>query len=405
MLHLKNGMAVPSPRNLMLFLTQDCQLRCTYCFEEHRKNEQMSLEIAKKAVDMVYHNTQKDGGSPSISLFGGEPMLRWDDLIVPLTKYIRENYRNFGISMTTNGLLLNQERLDFINDYNITFMLSIDGSENGHNATRQYADGRSTFAELEPIIKLILKSNPSTPFRMTITPENVRFMQESVLDFHNWEVRNLRAFPNIYIDWSKEALRQLDQQLKLYNQYVYDCFTQGQRVLLFDIYSYFFKKIVAKQYELENDHYRSSYFCQTCNRCGIGLLGNFMCNHKGDIFTCDRYVVADDSNPCFVGSLDNGIDEERVSVLFEMCDKNKLHSTSLDCSTCPLDYICTGGCIPVNYQLTGDFTEVPLSYCRYNQIVYNNVMELLNRFEREQSCDNFRAYFQDIVQRGLRYVG
>ena len=405
MISLKNGITVPSPVSLMLFLTQDCQLRCTYCFENHRHDENMSLDMAIKAAAYVAKNAETDGRTPSITLFGGEPLLMWDDVIVPLIKHIRDSYIAFNINMTTNGLLLTKEKLLFLQENKVSFMLSIDGAENGNNATRQYANGKGAFDGMEKIIDLILEMVPSTQFRMTVTPENVQYLYESVLWFHNKGVRHLRAFPNVYEDWSDDALSNLDTQLKLYNNYIYDKFNSEQHVLVFDIYDYYFKKILIKQYELETDKYRTSYFCQTCNRCGIGLLGNFMCNYKGDLFTCDRYVVPDDSNPCYVGTIENGVSADKIDKLFAVCDSEKLHNKSIDCSSCALDNVCSGGCIPVNYQITGSFTEVPSSYCCYNQIVYKNVESLLDRFDAEQRCDRFKRYFQDTAKKESRYVG
>lgn len=380
-------------------------MRCTYCFEEHRQAEQMSFETAKKAVDFLAANVMVDNNTPSVSFFGGEPMLRWNEVIVPLVQYVRSTYENFGIHITTNGLLLNEERLKFFKDNNVGIMLSIDGAENGHNATRQYTNGQPTFDDLVPTINLLVREAGYIPFRMTVTPSNVQYFFESVQWFHNRGVQNLRAFPNIYEEWSDEAIAELDRQLKLYNNYIYSCFMTDQNPLIVDYYEFFFKKIPVKNYEQEKGMYRSAYFCQTCNRCGIGLLGNFMCNYKGEIFTCDRYVVADESNPCFVGNLDDGIDEAKISALYEMCNAENLHSTTLDCSACPLNSICSGGCIPVNYQLTGSFTEVPMSYCRWNQTLYRNISALLERFDTEQISERFRTYFQEVAQRRTLYVG
>ena len=404
MFELNNGLRVPSPSNLMLILTQDCQLRCSYCFEEHRHNEIMSFDVAKRAIDFLWECTRKDHRIPSISLFGGEPMLMWDELIVPIIDYIRNNFAYFKINMTTNGLLLNNERLNYLRTNNVTCMLSIDGAENGQNATRRYLNGKGTFSDLESIIDLILQYTPTTPFRMTVTPDNVQYLYESVEWFQQKGIYQLRAFPNIYCDWSDEALHILDEQLKKYNQYLYYHFTNDGMPLVFDIYEYYFKKILIKQYEIDNNLHRSAYFCQTCNKCGIGLLGNFMCNYQGDLFTCDRYMIRDLNNPCFVGNIFDGIDIDRINKLYEMCDKT-LYNPNLDCKSCKLDNICSGGCIPVNFQITGDFSQVPDSYCKYNCIIYDNVVSLLNKFENEKSSNNFKEYFQNIVRTERLYVG
>lgn len=401
---LKNGIKCLSPKSLMLILTQDCQLRCSYCFEEHKHNEIMTFDVAKRAIDYIYENAMIDNKVPAITLFGGEPMLMWDTLIVPIIEYIRSKYHKFRISMTTNGLLLNEERLNYLLQHDVAYMLSIDGSENGQNATRKYINGNNTFEDLVPIIDMILKYRPNTPFRMTTTPSNIQYLFESVEWFDKKGVKKLRSFPNVYEEWPDESLLILDAELKKYNDYLYHSFSSNRLPLVFDIYEYYFKKSLVDQYEKLNGLCRTSYFCETCTKCGIGLLGNFMCNYKGDLFTCDRYMIPESTNPCYVGNIYDGINLERINSLFDLCDK-EMHNPNLDCDKCSLYNICSGGCIPVNYQVTGDFMQPPNSYCKYNQIVYKNVLALLNKFENEKTCEYFKQFFQKSVRTERLYVG
>jgi uncharacterized protein len=95
----------------------------------------MPLEVATAAVDYLYSNLQKkrklvndSSLQGMINFFGGEPMLCYDTIIVPLVDYIEKTYPNdFKLGITTNGMLLNKERIDFLYDHNIIPLLSMDG--------------------------------------------------------------------------------------------------------------------------------------------------------------------------------------------------------------------------------------------------------------------------------------
>jgi len=121
------------PTNMVLCVTDDCNLRCKYCVI-NKNTHYMTLDIAKQSVDFLINNTERkeeiEGKiiSPSLNFFGGEPMLCWDDIIIPLIKYIEEKYPNkIEMGITTNGTLLNQERIEFMREHHITPLLSMDG--------------------------------------------------------------------------------------------------------------------------------------------------------------------------------------------------------------------------------------------------------------------------------------
>ena len=125
------------PTCFCLNITDDCNLACKYCFVQ-QKPHYMTLDTAKRSVDFIMENHKKkekvyigeDLGKPNITFFGGEPTLMWERIIVPLVSYIEEKYPNqIGLDMTTNGTLLNEERLIFLKEHNIGILLSIDGSE------------------------------------------------------------------------------------------------------------------------------------------------------------------------------------------------------------------------------------------------------------------------------------
>ena len=101
------------PTSIMLGLTDDCNLACSYCFVKQNKNY-MTLETAEKTILWALENGKKKQQKPYIVFFGGEPLLQFNEIIIPIV----EKYHNdvdFGI--TTNGLLLNEDVVDFLYKY------------------------------------------------------------------------------------------------------------------------------------------------------------------------------------------------------------------------------------------------------------------------------------------------
>ena len=119
-------MRIPKIYRGFLNLTQKCNLKCKYCFVLQQPKE-MTLETAIDAVNFYAKNALEEGTEPSLTLFGGEPMLKYEEIIVPLIKYIRENYGYYDIGITTNGTLLNREVYEFFKENDVGMLLSLDG--------------------------------------------------------------------------------------------------------------------------------------------------------------------------------------------------------------------------------------------------------------------------------------
>lgn len=127
--------------NICLNVTDACNLACRYCFVEQHPHY-MTLDIAKQAVHFILDNLEKKNKKfnkndrASITFFGGEPTLMWDEIIVPLTNYIKENEFPINLGMTTNGTLLNKEKISFLKEHNFSILLSADGNEYTQNFNR-----------------------------------------------------------------------------------------------------------------------------------------------------------------------------------------------------------------------------------------------------------------------------
>ena len=154
----------------VLHLTKACNLRCRYCYAPSKTKESMSLETARKAVDLV---VALGGGSACVSFFGGEPLLLFDR-IRAITEYAVAAGTRTGTRMhfrlSTNGTLFDEEKLAFCRDHNILFAISLDGDRRSHDAQRLLPDGSGSWRLLDERLELILRHNPHTVVTSVITP-------------------------------------------------------------------------------------------------------------------------------------------------------------------------------------------------------------------------------------------
>lgn len=167
-----------------LHLTNNCNMACDYCYVDNRETEAMTLETARKAVDMA---SSAGGGSVGIIFFGGEPLLE-KDLIYEIVQYCRTRETRgeclYHFKVTTNGLLLDNEFMDFSKNNGVLIALSHDGVSEAHDLHRKAKGGSGTFDRLSPTIDLLLSYQPYAPVLMTINPDSVQYYADSVMHLY-----------------------------------------------------------------------------------------------------------------------------------------------------------------------------------------------------------------------------
>ncbi len=130
---------------ITLQITQQCNLRCSYCIysgdyenREH-SNQKMDIEIAKKGVDFLLEHS-KDSDRISVGFYGGEPLLEFD-LMKSVIKYaeLKSEGKNIHFTFTTNATLLDNEKLEFLEKYDVAVVISLDGPKEVHDKNRKFA--------------------------------------------------------------------------------------------------------------------------------------------------------------------------------------------------------------------------------------------------------------------------
>ncbi len=326
--------------NISLILTKQCNLRCRYCFETH-ENVFMTEETALKAIDMAVRNNDKSVG---VSFFGGEPLL-CKDLIYRCVEYSKRfDGVKFSWNMTTNGLLLNREFLEFARENKIFIAMSHDGLMT--RANRLYSDGRNCLETLDSRLKLLLKYQPSAFIMATTTPETAGDVAESMKYLFERGVRRL----NLAIDarpeagWDEPSMEVLSSQLKMVAGYVCDQFCKGRDVY----FNPFEEKILA----ITRD--------RACHICKLGMRKPYI-DWNGLIYPCIQFGdVAD----YVMGSVQTGIDAGRRESIY----RKSLQSPEF-CEGCAHRKRCVNDCACINFQQCGEMSQVSGEQCAFQRML------------------------------------
>lgn len=339
----------------------------------------MTLDIAKDVLRFLHRSGSQNVG---FTFFGGEPMLEFDTIISPLVAWSKNAFENCTrFAMTTNGTLFTKERLDFLKENNIHFMLSMDGASTAQGLNRPLANGENSFYAIEPYLPYILELWPLQSFRETLTEYNVQHFFEDILYFESIGCKKLMVVPDIFKIWSADKLDILHEQIKLYESYLLNCFQNGKTPLLIHEYAMAFMKLVqiAGNPLMER---RSEPSCHGCYKCGFGIRGSVSIDPTGDIYGCHHISPLKRGSDYYLGNIYDGIYQERVLNLANRYDRNKVGNKM--CSSCGLDKICDGGCAPNNYQINGDEHKVPEMYCIWWRTVMDSAYRLCGVLENNE---------------------
>lgn len=399
-------MEFPKMTFAQVFITHRCQLACKYCYEDFKDTEDMSYETLIKIVDYIRDNAKLEKKIPTISFFGGEPLLKFDDLIKPCVEYIRQKDKEehvlpTKITITTNGLCLSEGMLDFFNKNGVRFMLSFDGCKLAEDATRCYKDGTSCFEEIDSKFELITKYNPNSQVRITVDPANIKYLYDSILYLTEKNVSEIRLFPNVFTQWSDEDYNNLYEQLNLIKEHYIKTFNDYEIPLIPKEFSTMLLYRVLRDYSEENNLFRSIPSCNRCNRCGGGFNGNIYVDVDGSIYTCSHIdFTPNKENIFYLGNIynENKIDNLKVENLLNLNMAADMYSDE-DCKACPLNLICIGSCTPNNYLVNGDFNKATTVYCKWTKAIYNMMSELAEHFDELKDNILFKDYFYGAVVR------
>ncbi|MDR1254055.1 MAG: thioether cross-link-forming SCIFF peptide maturase [Oscillospiraceae bacterium] len=328
---------------LCLNIAHDCNLRCHYCFAAKGDfgcgRKLMPLKVGKSAIDFLIQNSG-NRVNLEVDFFGGEPLMNFEvvEQIVNYAKSIQQKYnKNFRFTITTNGLLLDKEKIDFINQEMSNVVLSIDGRKLTNDRLRVASNGKGSYDIIIPKYEKLVSTRGDKDYyiRGTYTAYNLDFT-EDILHLADRGFKNISVEPVVSDADLEYAIKEKDLP-KIFEEY-----EKLSRILLERLNS--------------DREFNFFHFSVDLNQgtCAIKRLRGCGCGNEyvaitpeGDIFPCHQFV----GHECWkMGNVMANTFTQKIKDLFS---KTHIYSKP-DCKNCWAKFYCSGGCCANNWQYEGD---------------------------------------------------
>lgn len=338
----------PAPviKAMCLHVAHDCDLRCKYCFASQGDfkgdRQLMTEETGRKALEfLVAHSGNRK--NLEVDFFGGEPLLNFD-VVKALTLYGEElnarHNKNIRFTITTNGVLLDDEKIDFINEHMSNVVMSLDGRKEVHDAMRPTINGKGSYEiVVEKFKKLLEKRGKKDSYiRGTFTGNNLDF-HEDVMHYFDLGFQTVSMEPVVTDPKMSYAIReeQLPEVLASYEKLASLYHTRQ-----------------SLQPELKFFHFMIDLTegpCLAKRRMGCGAGVEYISvTPFGDIYPCHQFVGETEYR---IGSLAEGIIRQDIVDKFTGCSVD----TKEACRECWNHSFCSGGCHANAYFNNGTIQE------------------------------------------------
>ena len=332
---------------LCLHIAHTCNLNCSYCFASqgkyHGERSLMSEEVAKRAMDFLIENS----GSRTnleVDFFGGEPLMNFD-VVKKTVEYARkrekETGKNFRFTLTTNGVLIDDDVIDFANREMSNVVLSLDGRKEVHDRFRVDYAGNGSWEKIVPKFQKLVEAREHKNYYMrgTFTHHNPDFLKdiEQMLDLGFTE---LSMEPVVCAPGDESALTDEDfpvvvEQYEKLAELMLKRHKEGKP---FTFYHYMI------------DLKGGPCIYKRISGCGSGT--EYMAvTPWGDLYPCHQFVGEEKFK---LGDIFNGVDNTAIQDEFLSCN---VYSRE-ECKTCWARLYCSGGCAANAYHATGSVKGV-----------------------------------------------
>ena len=327
---------------LCLHIAHDCNLACKYCFAEegeyHGRRALMSFEVGKKALDFLIANSG-NRRNLEVDFFGGEPLMNWQ-VVKDLVAYGREQEKihdkNFRFTITTNGVLLNDEIQEFVNKEMDNVVLSLDGRQEVNDHMRPFRNGKGSYDLIVPKFRKLAESRNQQKYyvRGTFTRENLDFSKD-VLHFADLGFEQISIEPVVgedtdFYSIQKEHLPQIFEEYDILAKELIKREKEGRGVNFF-------------HFMIDLDG--GPCISKRLSGCGSGTE-YLAVTPWGDLYPCHQFVGDEDF---LMGNVDDGITRPEIAEEFRACSvysKDK-------CKNCFAKFYCRGGCMANAYKFHG----------------------------------------------------
>ena len=332
---------------LCLHVSHTCNLNCSYCFASQGKYQGeraiMSFEVGKQAFDFLIANSGTRRNL-EVDFFGGEPLMNWE-VVKQLVAYARsiekEHNKNFRFTLTTNGLLIDDEVIEFLNKEMSNVVLSLDGRREVNDHFRKDYAGKGSYDTIVPKFKRLVEARGGKGYyvRGTFTHNNVDFTNDlfhmADLGFTELSMEPVVCPPDDPYALTEEDLPKLFEQYEILAKEMIKRKREGRG---FTFYHYML--------DLKN----GPCIYKRITGCGSGT--EYMAvTPWGELFPCHQFV----GDPKYsLGNIWDGVQNEAVQDEFRSCNAYARE----ECKDCWAKMYCSGGCAANAYHATGSINGI-----------------------------------------------
>jgi len=338
---------------LCLHIAHTCNLNCSYCFASqgkyHGDRAVMSFEVGKQALDFLIANSGKRRNL-EVDFFGGEPLMNFQvvkDLVAYARSIEKDHNKNFRFTLTTNGMLIDQDVIDFANKECHNVVLSLDGRKEVHDRFRVDYAGNGSWERIVPKFQEMVKAREGKGYYMrgTFTHANPDFLEDikTMLDLGFTE---LSMEPVVCAKGDPSALNEKDLAVVMdqYEKLAELMLERDKEGKPFTFYHYMI------------DLAGGPCIYKRISGCGVGT--EYMAvTPWGDLYPCHQFVGEERFK---LGDIWNGVTNHEVIDEFASCNVY----AKPDCADCWAKLYCSGGCSANAYHATGSVKGIYEDGCK-----------------------------------------
>ena len=337
---------------LCLHIAHTCNLNCAYCFASQGKyngeRAVMSFEVGKQALDFLVANSGKRRNL-EVDFFGGEPLMNFD-VVKELVAYARsiekEHNKNFRFTLTTNGMLINDDVIEFANKEMSNVVLSLDGRKEIHDRYRVDYAGKGSWERIVPKFQKLVEAREGKNYYMrgTFTHENPDFLEDikTMLDlgFTELSMEPVVCAPGDPSELTPQDMEIVKDQYEKLAELMLQKDDEGKP---FTFYHYMI------------DLKGGPCIYKRISGCGSGT--EYMAvTPWGDLYPCHQFVGDD---KYLLGNVWDGVSNTAIQEEFASCNVY----ARPDCKDCWAKLYCSGGCAANAYHATGSVKGIYKSGC------------------------------------------
>ena len=338
---------VTEVKAMCLHVAHTCNLNCEYCFASqgnyHGERALMSFEVGKQALDFLVANSGKRRNL-EVDFFGGEPLMNWD-VVKQLVAYGRSleepNNKKFRFTLTTNGVLVDDEVIEFANKEMNNVVMSIDGRKEVHDRLRKNYAGQGSYDTIVPKFQKFAKARGNKEYyvRGTFTHNNVDFTNDifhlADLGFDQLSMEPVVCAPGDPYALTEEDLPKIMEQYEILAKEMLRRESEG-------------KGFTFYHYMIDLNHGPCIY--KRISGCGSGTE-YLAVTPWGELFPCHQFV----GDPKYsMGNVWDGVTNTALRDEFKLCNAYARPG----CKDCWAKLYCSGGCAANAYHAAGSITGV-----------------------------------------------